>query len=262
MSQASKPLHVTQWILLNFMLLLTLTSSNSESLLHYTDFVYKKCHNETHIPDTLVSSLVQELVEKSAKSKFYQTSTGDDLFVVSGKFQCNHDLTVVNCHDCIVNTVTILKCSSGSLARVQLKGCFISLEPEPEPGPDQPEHESAKVDNKGLNLIVREDYLQHKKCGERRPWIEGLQEVRDVAFETFAKCVTSSGVRYCENRHEGMYAMGQCLGSMEVCECGECVSNAFQVAQDKCWGSDLGEVYLENCFISFSDYVRPRTRWP
>ncbi|XP_076911416.1 plasmodesmata-located protein 2-like [Bidens hawaiensis] len=254
MSQASKPLYVTPWILLNFMLLLILTSSNSESISHYTDFVYKKCRNETHIPDTLVTSLVQELVEKSTKSKFYQTSTGDDIVTVSGKFQCNYDLNVDNCHDCIVNIVSRLKCSSSSLARVQLKGCFISLEPEPEPTPDQPEHESVKANNRGLNLIVRNDYLQHKKCGERRSWIEGLQEVRDAAFEMVAKCVTSSGVRYCEKRHEGMFAMGQCEGGLEVCECGECVSNAFQVAQDECWGSNSGEVYLENCFVSFSDY--------
>nr|GEW75226.1 Gnk2-like domain-containing protein [Tanacetum cinerariifolium] len=63
----------------------------------------------------------------------------------------------------------------------------------------------------------------------------------------------SSGIGHCETTHEGMYAMGQCAGSLEECECGECASNAFQVAQDECWGSDSGEVYLENCFINFHD---------
>ncbi|KAD4583992.1 hypothetical protein E3N88_21593 [Mikania micrantha] len=131
-------------------------SSNSDQVSRYTDFVYMKCRNETRLPQSLVSSLLQELVEKSTVSKFYQTSTGDDTFAVSGKFQCRHDLTINDCHDCIVKT--------------------------------------------------------------------------------------------------GMYAMGQCVGSLEECECGACVSNAFQVAQDECWGSDSGEVYLQNCFISYSDY--------
>ncbi|KAF5805914.1 putative Gnk2-like domain-containing protein [Helianthus annuus] len=248
-SQAHKTLHFTPWILLNFMLLI-LVSSNSDLVSHYTDFVYEQCRNETRIPHTLVSSLMQELVEKSTESKFYQTSSGDDFVAISGKFQCRHDLTIESCHDCIVNTVTRLTCSSGSLARVQLKGCFMSLEPEPEP---RPEIGNRRIGTEGL-VGGRKDYLQHKKCGERRSWLEGLEEVRDVAFESVAKCVTSSGVGYCDKRYEGMYAMGQCEGSLEVCECGECVSNAFQVAQDECWGSDSGEVYLENCFISFSDY--------
>ncbi|PWA47489.1 gnk2-like domain-containing protein [Artemisia annua] len=175
--------------------------------------------NGTHIPKNLVSSLLQELVEKSKTSKFYQTSTGDDTFAVSGIFQCRGDLANENCHDCILNTITKLSCASGgSLARVQLKG-----------------------------------YFQHKKCGERRSWFEGLQEVRDAAFELVTKCVMSSHIGHCETTHEGMYGMGQCAGSLEECECGECVSNAFQVAQDECWGSDSGEVYLENCFINFRD---------
>ncbi|KAK1431361.1 hypothetical protein QVD17_07818 [Tagetes erecta] len=243
-----KTLHlITPWILL---MLLILVSSNTGLDTRYTEFVYKKCKNETHIPQILVSSLVQELVDKSTKSKFYQTSTGDDTLALSGKFQCRHDLTMDHCHDCIVKTVPRLACSSGSLARVQLKGCFISLEREPEP---ELKFESGRIVNKGL-VGVRKDYLQHKKCGDRISWFEGLEEVRDVVFETVAKCVTTSGTGYCETRRDGIYAMGQCEGGLEVCECGECLSNAFQVAQDECWGSDSGEVYLENCFISFSDY--------
>ncbi|KAI7733213.1 hypothetical protein M8C21_006177 [Ambrosia artemisiifolia] len=231
-------------------MLLILVSSTSNPFSHYTDFVYEQCRNDTRIPPTLVSSLKQELVEKSIKSKFYQTSSGDDFVAISGKFQCRHDLTTDHCHDCIVKTVTKLTCLPGSLARVQLKGCFMSLEPEPEPEPDGGR---IMIDNKGV-VGVRKDYLQHKKCGERRSWLEGLGEVRDVAFETVAKCVTSSRVGFCDERYEGMYVMGQCEGSLEGCECGECVGNAFQVAQDECWGSYSGEVYLENCFISFGDY--------
>ncbi|KAL8253428.1 hypothetical protein R6Q59_037121 [Mikania micrantha] len=245
MSQVHKFLHFTPWILLNFMLLI-LVSSNSDQVSRYTDFVYMKCRNETRLPQSLVSSLLQELVEKSTVSKFYQTSTGDDTFAVSGKFQCRHDLTINDCHDCIVKTVTRLTCSYGSLVRVQLKGCFMSLEPEIEV-------ENIRIENKDL-IVVQKAYLQHKKCGERISWFEGLEEVRDEVFETVAKCVTSSENGYCDMRREGMYAMGQCVGSLEECECGACVSNAFQVAQDECWGSDSGEVYLENCFISFSDY--------
>lgn len=238
------------WILINATLLI-LVSTHLNTVSHYTEFVYKNCRNETRVPQNLVSSLLQELVEKSTKSKFYQTSTGDDKSAVSGMFQCRWDLTNDNCHDCVVNSITKLACTSGPLARIQLKGCYISLEPEVEPEPE-PEPEPQRID-KRVMIGVRKDFLQHKKCGERRSWFEGLQGVRDVAFEIVAKCVMSSGIGHCDTTHEGMYVMGQCGGSLEECECGECVSNAFQVAQDECWGSDSGEVYLENCFVTFSD---------
>ncbi|GJS67190.1 Gnk2-like domain-containing protein [Tanacetum coccineum] len=240
---------ITPSIIINATLLI-LVSSNSFTVSHYTNFVYKKCRNETHIPKNLVSSLLQELAEKSKTSKFYQTSTGDDTFAVSGIFQCRGNLANENCHDCILNTITKLSCTSGgSLARVQLKGCYMSLEPEPEP---QLEHESSRTNDRVL-FGVPKGYLQHKKCGERRSWFEGLQEARDAVFEVVTKCVMSSRIGHCETTHEGMYATGQCAGSLEECECGECVSNAFQVAKDECWGSDSGEVYLENCFINFRD---------
>ncbi|KAK9075073.1 hypothetical protein SSX86_003392 [Deinandra increscens subsp. villosa] len=253
-SQPRKNLHFTPRILLEFTLLI-LVSSTIDPVSRYTDFVYKKCRTETHIPQTLVSSLLQELVEKSSKSKFYRITIGDDTFVASGKFQCRHELTVNDCHDCVVNTLTRLTCSSGSLARVQLKGCFLTLEPEPEPEPD-----GEKIGNKDL-IVVQKDYLQHKECGEKKySWTAGLEEVRDAVFETVVVCVTTSGIGYCDTRNEGIYAMGQCDWSLRACECGECVSNAFQVARDECSGSDSGEVYLENCFISFSDYQPHVTR--
>lgn len=72
----------------------------------------------------------------------------------------------------------------------------------------------------------------------RRSWFEGSKEVRDAAFEAVINCVMLSGIGHCEMTYEVMYAMGHCVGSLGECECGECVSNAFQVAQDKCWGSD------------------------
>ncbi|XP_071713401.1 plasmodesmata-located protein 2-like [Rutidosis leptorrhynchoides] len=248
---AFKP-RVLPLMLINFMLL-NFVSSNPSEVSHYTEFVYKKCRNETHIPQNFVSSLLQELVERSTNSKFYQTSTGDDTLAVSGMFQCQHYLTNDDCHDCIVNTVTRLSSPSSSLARIHLKGCFMSLEPEPEPEPE-PEGD---IDHNRVLIGVQKDYVQHKKCGERKALFDGLEEIRDVSFEIVAKCVTSSVIRYCDTTKEGLYAMGQCVGSLGECECGECVSNAFQVAQDECWGSDSGEVYLDNCFITFSDDQQP-----
>ncbi|CAI9301980.1 unnamed protein product [Lactuca saligna] len=242
-----KILHFTSTILLNFTLLI-LVSSNPDTTSHHTEFIYKKCQNVTHLPQKLASSLIQELVEKSSNSKFYQTTTGDDTFAISGAFECRHDLTNTDCNNCIVNTLPRLSCGSDFLSRVQLKGCYISLEPEP----NIPDPEGDRIDERVL-IGFQKDDLQHKKCGERRVGLEGLEEVRDAAFEAIARCIISSGDKHCEMSHEWMHVVAQCDMSLEGCQCGKCVSNAFQVAQDECLGSDSGEVYLTNCFISFSD---------
>ncbi|KAI3757226.1 hypothetical protein L6452_04760 [Arctium lappa] len=250
-SKRRKILHFTPLILVNLALLI-FVSSNSDTVSLHTNFVYKKCRNETHLPQDLVSSLLEELVEKSSESKFYQTTTGDDAFAVSGVFRCRTDLTNDECHACILNAVPRLSCGSILLARVQLEGCYLSLQPEPELDPVP---EGGRINSRALvsTTFVQKDYLQHKKCSGRRARFEGLEELRNTAFEATVGCVMSSRDGYCVTTHEGIYAMGQCEGSLGKCECGKCVDNAFQVARDECWGSDSGEVYLENCFVSFSD---------
>ncbi|XP_024969027.1 cysteine-rich repeat secretory protein 3-like [Cynara cardunculus var. scolymus] len=250
-----KILHFTPSVLLNLALLI-FVSSDSDIVSHYTNFVYKKCRDEARIPQNLVSSLLQELVKKSSETKFYETVMGDDTFSVSGVFQCRMDLTDDHCHTCILNAIPRLSCGSNFLARVQLKGCYLSLQPKPEPKPELDlVHEGGKINGRALvsTTFLQEDYLQHKKCGQRRARFHSWEEVLNAVFEAIVGCVMSSRDGHCVTKLEGVYAMGQCEGSLERCECGKCVNNAFQVARDECRGSDSGEIYLENCFVSFSD---------
>ncbi|KAJ9545934.1 hypothetical protein OSB04_025641, partial [Centaurea solstitialis] len=258
MSKQRKIVRFTPLILLNLSLLI-FVSSNPDTVSHYTDFVYKKCRNETRLPENLVSSLLQELVEKSSESKFYQMTMGDNTFMVSGVFQCRMDLTNDQCHTCILTILPRLPCGSILLARVQLRGCYLSLqlepESEPEPELDPVPEEGGRINSRALasTTFVQKDYLQHKKCGLRRVGFEGLEEIMYAAFEAVIGCAMSGGDGHCVTTLEGIYAMGQCEGNLGKCECGKCVDSAFQVARDECWGSDSGEVYLENCFVSFSD---------
>jgi hypothetical protein len=48
--------------------------------------------------------------------------------------------------------------------------------------------------------------------------------------------------------------MAQCEGDLGGCECGECVNNAEQIAQEECGESVSGEIYLDKCFISYTFY--------
>ncbi|KAJ6434188.1 hypothetical protein OIU84_017823 [Salix udensis] len=48
--------------------------------------------------------------------------------------------------------------------------------------------------------------------------------------------------------------MAQCQGDLRGCDCGECVSAAIQVAEEKCRRSVSGQVYLDECFMSYTFY--------
>ncbi|KAK3012012.1 hypothetical protein RJ639_011143 [Escallonia herrerae] len=53
-------------------------------------------------------------------------------------------------------------------------------------------------------------------------------------------------------KYEDMHVMAECEGTLGACECGECVSNAVEVAQDECTDSVSGQIYVDHCFLSYS----------
>ncbi|XP_028107824.1 plasmodesmata-located protein 2-like [Camellia sinensis] len=94
--------------------------------------------------------------------------------------------------------------------------------------------------------------LQHKTCSDSKADSSGLIELRDAAFAALESNVVSSANGFIDMIYESMHMVAQCGGNLEGCECGGCVNNAVQIAQDECGNSLSGEVYLDSCFISFS----------
>lgn len=56
---------------------------------------------------------------------------------------------------------------------------------------------------------------------------------------------------FCKLRYESMHGVAQCAGNLGHCECGGCVSAAAQMALDECGYSASGEIYLDQCFVSY-----------
>ncbi|KAJ7978160.1 cysteine-rich repeat secretory protein 3 [Quillaja saponaria] len=56
----------------------------------------------------------------------------------------------------------------------------------------------------------------------------------------------------------------ECEGDLEACDCGECVSDAVQVAQEDCGSSVSGQIYMDKCFISYvyNPDGKPRASYP
>ncbi|XP_059436071.1 plasmodesmata-located protein 3-like [Corylus avellana] len=213
-----------------------------ESSADYTTLVYKDCASQTFTDPTksqsqaALSSLFQELVAHSSQSKFFKAVGGGSEAAVSGLFQCRGDISEEECYRC-VNTVAQMSnslCSQAMAARVQLFGCYTHYEAGGF-------HETS----------TSKTNLRHNTCGESKVAANGFVELWDAAFAALIDGIVHGNGFYTTN-YESVQVMAQCEGDLGGCECGECVSNAEQIAHEECGESVSGEIYLDKCFISYT----------
>lgn len=144
------------------------------------------------------------------------------------------------CHNC-VNAIPQMSdslCSLAMAARIQLFGCYTHYEAD---GFHEPDATTSKT-----NLL-------YKFCGEIEAVDGGFVELRDAAFAALESGVVS-GNGFFSSSHDSVQVTAQCEGDLGGCDCGECVHNAVQVAQEECGNSVSGEIYLDKCFISYTYY--------
>ncbi|KAM7526682.1 hypothetical protein LguiA_016584 [Lonicera macranthoides] len=239
MDSSTKPsflLSITLFAFLCFKPTLAVAAANST--LNYTNLIYNHCPNQTPtIPTSILSSLFQQLIAQSSQLKFFETIVHHENTAISGLFQCRGDLNFQDCNNCVnrVGKLSNSLCGNTVPARIQLSGCYIRYEA-----------------NSGA--VKSRFELLHKNCGESEEY-GGFTEKRDVGFEEVIGCVGSNSDGFCEKKVEGMKVMAQCEEKMRGCECGECVSNAVEVAKEECRDSVSAQIYVEGCFLSYSyDY--------
>lgn len=115
--------------------------------------------------------------------------------------------------------------------RIRLSGCYLHY----------------KADGSQISRLE----LQHKTCSDSKAASDGFEGVREGAFAAVVRGVMG-GNGFCDMSYESMHVTAQCQGNLESCDCGECVANAVQIAQDECGESISGEVYLDSCFMTYS----------
>ncbi|XP_062084356.1 plasmodesmata-located protein 3-like [Humulus lupulus] len=233
---------------------LTLHSFPYANPISDNNLVFKTCSNpktKTLTTSTYqsqpqaLSSLFQELVSQSSKSKFFKTtqlSVLDDQTAVTGLFQCREDITNEECLSCVKTlpkTATNM-CHAAPSARVQLRQCYIRYEPE---------EFVLDMHSSTQDQLV----LLHKACGPESSHVAGFEAMRDAALLALEDSVVEKG-GFCKANFELVQAMAQCEGEMEACECGVCVNKAVEMAQEECGKSVSAEIYLDKCFLSYSYY--------
>lgn len=212
---------------------LIFSHASTSNLQDYNRLIYKHCENKTTSTDNslVISTLLQELLEKSNESKYYATYAGDEKMSILGLFQCRGDLSNKDCYNCVNNLPQVSKtlCGITIPARIHLSGCYIH-------------YQADEIRTSRLGIL-------HRICSKKTA-SKGFLEERNAAFGAVEECF-SSGQDYCDMIYESLHVMAQCEGNLASCDCSECVGNAVEIAKEECGNSVSGEIYLDSCYINY-----------
>ncbi|KAJ8527207.1 hypothetical protein K7X08_029684 [Anisodus acutangulus] len=216
-----------------------LDSSSSNEL---TNFVYKGCANQkfndpSGVYSQTLNTLFNTLISQSSTNKFYKTTTGNGNSVISGLFQCRGDLSNDNCNQCIkkIPNMSLKQCGQSIAARIQLNGCYLRYEIV------------------GFQPIGPTELL-FKVCGSGQVSETGFGDRLDTALGEIAKGVSGSGNDFYAGGYQSVYVLGQCEGDLSNVDCVDCVKNGAGKAKSECGNSISAQIYLQQCYISYSYY--------
>lgn len=209
----------------------------------YTNLVFKGCADQkfqdpTGVYSQALSSLFDALSSQSSAAKFYNTTTGQGQSAITGLFQCRGDLSNADCNSCVKKIPDIADklCGKAIAVRVQLLGCYLRYEVF------------------GFKQDSPADFL-YKICGSTQASGAGFQDRLDTALGEIAKGVgNSNGNGFYTGGYQSVYVLGQCEGDLGTGDCVNCVKSAAQRAKSDCGSSISAQIYLQECYISYSYY--------
>ncbi|CAN4098118.1 unnamed protein product [Withania somnifera] len=220
-------------ILFLFLASLPILQSSNE----LTNFVYKGCANQKFqdppgVSSQTLNTLFDTLVSQSSSSKFFKNTAGTGQSAISGLFQCRGDLSTNDCNYCVTKIPDMSRklCGQSIAARIQLNGCYLRYEIV------------------GFQTIEANELL-FKICGSRQVGGNGFGERLDTALGGIAKGVSSNG--FYAGGYQSVYVLGQCEGDLGS---GDCVKNGAAKAKSECGNSISAQIYLQQCYISYTYY--------
>uniref|UniRef100_A0A2P2NYW1 Gnk2-homologous domain-containing protein n=1 Tax=Rhizophora mucronata TaxID=61149 RepID=A0A2P2NYW1_RHIMU len=208
----------------------------------YTNLVFKGCANQKfQDPSAIYTRNLKELFDallaQSSQKSFYKRTSGDGQTAITGLYQCRGDLTTSQCATCvgkIPETVEKL-CGKVIAARVHFSGCYLKYE-----------------------LVafkqVSETELLYKVCGSNQASEAGFEEKRDSALNAILSGIQNGNGSFYTGENQSVFVLGQCEGDLSSGACGSCVKSAVESVKIQCGDSISGQVYLNQCYITYSYY--------
>lgn len=209
----------------------------------YTNLVFKGCADQ-NFPDSngvykqTLKILLNALTSQSSAAKFYKTASGNGASAINGLFQCRGDLSVDDCNGCVKRAAFMEHklCGQVLAVRVHLTGCYL------------------KYEISGFRPTNSSEFL-YKLCGSTLASGAGFEDRLETALGEVVKGVGSgnSGGFYAGG-YQSVYVLGQCEGDLGSGDCVNCVKTAIDRAESECGSSISAQVYLQQCYISYTYY--------
>ncbi|XP_059626091.1 plasmodesmata-located protein 2-like [Cornus florida] len=207
----------------------------------YTKLVYRGCADQkfqdpSGIYSQTLKTLFDTLVSQSSTAKFFNTTTGEGQSAILGLFQCRGDLSNDDCNNCVKKLPDMSQklCGKTIAARVQLIGCYMRYE------------------TVGFKQVPGTELL-YKVCGSTQASGTGFDQRLDTALGEIETGV-ENGNGFYAGSYESVYVLGQCQGDLSSGDCVDCVKSAVETAQSDCGTSVSAQVYLQDCYISYTYY--------
>ncbi|XP_051120610.1 plasmodesmata-located protein 2-like [Andrographis paniculata] len=209
----------------------------------YTNLVFKGCADR-NFPDSnggyqeTLKTLLNTLTSQSSAAKFSKTTSGDGASAINGLFQCRGDLSGDDCNKCVKRAAFMahLLCRQAMAVRVHLTGCYLRYEIA------------------GFRQTSGSEFL-YKVCGSTRASGSGFGDRLSTALGEVVKGVGSGGNGgFYAGGYQSVYVLGQCEGDLGNGDCVDCVKTAVDRAQSDCASSISAQIYLQQCYISYTYY--------
>lgn len=222
--------------------LILLLFFNFVSTTDNTNLVFKGCADQKFqdfngVYRKTLENLLDTLKSQSSSTKFYNTSSGDGLSAINGAFQCRGDLSNRDCNSCVAKAPDLAEklCGQAIAARVQLNGCYLRYEIS------------------GFRQVSGTELL-YKICGSNRASGSGFGDRLDMALGEIVKGLTSGNSGFYAGQYQSVYVLGQCEGDLSGGDCVSCVKSAVDRAKSECGSSISAQIYLQECYISYTYY--------
>lgn len=236
------PTHQMGSFTLLFSILLQTLFINLGFSADYANLVFKGCadqkfQDQTGVYSQSLNNLFDTISSQSSSAKFYKTTSGQGQSAITGLFQCRGDLSSNDCSNCVKKIPDLSQklCGNAIAARVQLGGCYIRYEV------------SGFRQGSSTELLF-------KICGSTQASGTGFQDRLDTALGEIVKGVGSSGNGFYTGGYGSVYVLGQCEGDLASGDCVDCVKTANQRAKSECGTSISAQIYLQQCYISYTYY--------
>ncbi|KAI3460992.1 hypothetical protein Pfo_017655 [Paulownia fortunei] len=229
----------SQSLILSLILAIFSTLGSSSD---YTNLVFKGCadqkfQNFNGFYKQTLKNLFGTLTSQSSAAKFYKTTSGDGSSAINGLFQCRGDLSNDDCNSCVKKAPALAQklCGQAVAARIQLNGCYLRYEIS------------------GFRQVSGTELL-YKICGSTRASGAGFGDRLDSALGEIVKGVGSGNNGFYAGGYQSVYVLGQCEGDLGGGDCVSCVKNAIDRAKSECGSSISAQIYLQECYISYTYY--------